>query len=182
MGSERMSRRAGRTAAGLKMTKARLVVLTCLAALCGACEPAVDNASADGAVAASAPPEIEHIGMLGMEGLDLPFSAAVRVGHTIYLSGMIGNVPGKLELVPGGIREQTRQALENVREVLERAGSSMDRVVKCTVFLADMSEWTAMNEVYATFFETPPARSAFGGNELALDGKVEIECIAIATS
>lgn len=159
------------------MTPTRLLLL-CLAALCAACEPAVESAPAQG----DAPPDIEYINMPGMEGLDLPFSAAVRVGHTLYLSGMIGNLPGKMELAPGGIQGQTRQALENVKATLEHAGSSMDRVVKCTVFLADMSEWAAMNEVYVTFFETPPARSAFGANGLALDGKLEIECIAVVGS
>jgi 2-iminobutanoate/2-iminopropanoate deaminase len=160
------------------MTKARFL-LPCLAALCAGCEPAVNAVPADEAAAGSAAPEVEYINMPGMEELDLPFSAAVRVGHTIYLSGMIGNVPGSMELAPGGIQGQTRQTLENIKATLEHAGSSMDRVVKCTVFLADMSEWAAMNEVYVTFFETPPARSAFGANGLALDGKLEIECIAV---
>lgn len=163
------------------MTKST-VLLACLAVLCAACEPAVDNVPADEATAGSAPPEIEYINMPGMEELDLPFSAAVRVGHTLYLSGMIGNLPGTMELAPGGIQGQTRQALENIKATLEHAGSSMDRVVKCTVFLADMSEWAAMNEVYVTFFQTPPARSAFGANGLALDGKLEIECIAVTGS
>ncbi len=159
------------------MTPTRLLLL-CLAALSTACEPAVESAPAQD----DAPPDIQYINMPDMEGLDLPFSAAVRVGHTLYLSGMIGNLPGKMELAPGGIQGQTRQALENVKATLEHAGSSMDRVVKCTVFLADMSEWAAMNEVYVTFFENPPARSAFGANGLALDGKLEIECIAVVGS
>ena len=163
------------------MTPMRLL-LPGLAALCAACEPALESAPATDAVARApandAPPEIEYINMPGME--NLPFSAAVRVGHTIYLSGMIGNERGTMELAPGGIQGQTRQALENIKATLEHAGSSMDRVVKCTVFLADISEWAAMNEVYVTFFETPPARSALGVNGLALDGKLEIECIAVA--
>ncbi len=158
------------------MTLTRLL-LPGLALLCAACQP-----PADGAPAGAASPEIEYIDMPGMEGLDLPFSAAVRVDQTIYLSGMIGNLPGTMELAPGGIQGQTRQALENVKAAVEHAGSSMDRVVKCTVFLADMDEWAAMNEVYVTFFQTPPARSAFGANGLALDGKLEIECIAVAGS
>ena len=111
----------------------------------------------------------------------LPFSSAVRVGDLLFLSGQIGNVPGSRGLAPGGIQPETRQTLENIKAVLEHAGSSMDRVVKCTVFLADMAEWPAMNEVYRTFFpKDPPARSAMGVNGLALGARVEIECIALA--
>ena len=109
----------------------------------------------------------------------LPFSAAVRVGDIRYLSGQIGFLPGTRELAAGGVGPETRQTLENIKAVLEHAGSSMDRVVKCTVFLADMQEWSAMNEVYRTFFANPPARSAFGTTGLALGARVEIECIAI---
>ena len=108
-----------------------------------------------------------------------PFSPAVRVGGMLYLAGQLGtDSTGKL--ASGGIQPQTRQALENIRAVLLRSGSSMDRVVKCTVFLADMKEWASMNEVYVTFFDPVrrPARSALGTTGLALDGRVEIECIA----
>ena len=117
----------------------------------------------------------------------LPFSEAVRVGDTLYLSGQIGVRvvrPGaggmpRAELVPGGVEAETRQALENIRAVLERHGSSLDRVVKCLVMMADMSEWQAMNAVYVTFFPRHlPARSAMGVNGLALGARVEIECIA----
>jgi enamine deaminase RidA (YjgF/YER057c/UK114 family) len=82
--------------------------------------------------------------------------------------------------VPGGIQPETRQVLENIRALLLRSGSSMDRVVKCTVFLADMREWGAMNEVYVTFFaaDRRPARTAAGASGLALDARVEIECVA----
>lgn len=139
----------------------------------GPATPASGAASTDAGA-----PEVEYFQGPGMENLDLPFSAAVRVGDTLYLSGMIGNVPGTMELAPGGIQGQTRQALENIKATLEHVGSSMDNVVKCTVFLADMSEWQAMNEIYVTFFDKMPARSAFGANGLALDGKLEIECIA----
>jgi 2-iminobutanoate/2-iminopropanoate deaminase len=82
-------------------------------------------------------------------------------------------------LVPGGIDAETRQALENIRSVLERHSSSMDRVIKCTAMLADMQEWAAMNRVYVEHSSTNlPARSAFGAAGLALGGRVEIECIA----
>ena len=110
----------------------------------------------------------------------LPFSEAVRVGELLYLSGQIGTRPGTLELVPGGIMNETRQTLENVRGILVRNSSSLERVVKCTVFLADMAEWQAMNEVYVEFFPNhPPARSALGTSGLALGARVEIECIAV---
>jgi 2-iminobutanoate/2-iminopropanoate deaminase len=111
--------------------------------------------------------------------LALPFSDAVRYGDLLFLSGKIGNEPGAMKLAPGGIKGETHQALENIKDAVEHYGSSMDRVVKCTVFLADMSEWAAMNEVYVTFFPTnKPARSALGTNGLALNARVEIECIA----
>ncbi len=110
----------------------------------------------------------------------LPFSAAVRVGDVIYLSGQIGNRIGTRELVAGGIAPETRQTLENIRTILEAAGSSLDRVFKCTVFLADIADYGAMNEVYATFFPAdPPARSTVAGSGLALGAKVEIECMAV---
>lgn len=110
--------------------------------------------------------------------LDLPFSEAVRVGSMLYLSGAMG-IDGTRALVPGGIEAETRQALTRIRETLEQHGSSIDRVVKCTVMLADMAEWSAMNRVYLEFFTKDlPARSAFGVSGLALGGRVEIECVA----
>jgi len=117
--------------------------------------------------------------MPGMAELDLPFSSAVRVGHTLYLSGKIGNIPGSIELAEGGISGETRQTMDNISSVLQEFGASMGDVVKCTVFLADMAEWGAMNEVYRTYFQNPPARSALGASGLALHARVEIECIAV---
>jgi 2-iminobutanoate/2-iminopropanoate deaminase len=108
-----------------------------------------------------------------------PFSPAVRVGDVLYLSGQIGT-DSTGRLVAGGIEAETRQTLENIRDVLARTGSSLDRVVKCTVMMAEMREWPAMNTVYATFFPSNrPARSAFGATALALGARVEIECIAV---
>jgi reactive intermediate/imine deaminase len=121
---------------------------------------------------------VQYLNMPGTEDLGLPFSSAVRVDHTLYLSGNLGNLPGSIELAPGGIGPETRQTMENIRTVLEQFGSSMDKVVKCTVFLADIKEWAAMNEVYRTYFKDPPARSALGASGLALNARVEIECIA----
>ena len=109
-----------------------------------------------------------------------PFSDYVRVGNVLYLSGKLGtDSTGKL--AAGGIAAETKQTLENIRSVLEKNGSSLDHVVKCTVMLADMKEWADMNTVYTTFFkkERMPARSAFGTNGLALNARVEIECVAI---
>lgn len=109
-----------------------------------------------------------------------PFSPAVQVGNLLFLAGQIGtSADAKGGVVPGGIQAETRQTMLNIKDVLEKSGSSMDRVVKCTVFMADMREWDAMNEVYATFFpRNKPARSAFGATGLALGARVEIECMA----
>ncbi len=123
--------------------------------------------------------DVEYLQAPGTEDLNLPFSSAVRVGETLYLSGSIGIIPGTMDLAEGGIQGETRQTLDNISRTLETFGSSMDKVVKCTVFLADMGEWGAMNEVYRTYFENPPARSALGASGLALDARVEIECIAV---
>ena len=109
----------------------------------------------------------------------LPLADAVRVGDLLILSGKLGIAPGTRQLVEGGIGPETRQTMENIKAALEKYGSDLSRVVKCTVFLADMAEWSAMNEVYATYFPSrPPARSAVGVNGLALDARVEIECMA----
>lgn len=130
-------------------------------------------------VAVDKEPEVEYLLMPGLEDLDLPFSSAVRVDNTLYLSGNLGNIPGTIELAEGGIQGETRQTMENMKRVLEQFGSSMDEVVKCQVFLADIAEWGAMNEVYKTYFENPPARSALGASGLALGARVEIECTAV---
>ena len=111
----------------------------------------------------------------------LPFSEAVRVGNTIYLSGQMGIIPGRMELVAGGIEAEARQTMENIKTTLEAHGLGMGNIAKCTVMLADMADWPAFNEIYASYFTRPyPARSAFGASGLALGGRVEIECIAIA--
>lgn len=111
----------------------------------------------------------------------LPFSSAVRVGNVLYLSGQLGNLPGTRQLVDTGIVKQTQQTLENIKAVLAQAGSSMERVFKCTVFLSDIRYYDEMNRVYASYFpKDPPARSTVAGSGLALGAKVEIECLATA--
>ncbi|MFC3941125.1 reactive intermediate/imine deaminase [Pseudomonas gingeri NCPPB 3146 = LMG 5327] len=108
-----------------------------------------------------------------------PFSDASRVGNLLFLSGALGIVPGQDELVPGGIRAETRQVMENIKADTKASGYQMNNIIKCTVFLADMSEWAAFNEVYATYFSKPyPARSAVAVRGLAADARVEVECIA----
>lgn len=109
----------------------------------------------------------------------LPFSEAVRVGNMLYLSGQVGSRPGTLELVPVGIKKEAAQTLENIKTVLERNGSSMDQVVRCTVFLADIRDWPVFNDIYKQYFASPfPARTAVGVASLALEARVEIDCIA----
>lgn len=110
-----------------------------------------------------------------------PFSEVVRVGRMLYLAGQLG-LDSTGTLASGGIQGETRQALENIKHVLETNGSSMDDVVKCTAMLADIKEWAAMNEVYVTYFPHHlPARSAFATNGLALGGRIELECMATRT-
>ena len=123
---------------------------------------------------------VEYLTSPETTSLNLPFSEAVRVGNTLHLSGTLGNIPGQKKLVSGGIQAETKQTMENIKRILQRSGSSLERVAKCTVMLADIKEWSAMNQVYVTYFPKNrlPARSAFGTNGLALGARVEIGCIA----
>ncbi|MDY4032405.1 MAG: RidA family protein [Pyramidobacter sp.] len=107
-----------------------------------------------------------------------PYSQGIATDSMIYTSGQLGLTPdGKL---PETIEEQTRQSLENVKAVLEAAGSSMDKVVKTTVFLKDMNDFAVMNGIYAQYFKEPfPARSAVQVAKLPKDGKIEIEVVAV---
>ena len=108
-----------------------------------------------------------------------PYSAGIKVGNFVYTAGQLGIDPVAGGLVEGGIEAQTRQALKNLKAVLEAAGSSLENVVKTTVFLRDMNEFAAMNVVYAEFFTGDyPARSAVQVARLPLDGDVEIEAVA----
>ena len=110
----------------------------------------------------------------------LPFPAAVRAGDTVYVSGQIGIVPGELRLVDGGLEAEARQALDHLRDALEAAGSALDRVVKCTVYFADIGDFARFNEIYRDYFRThQPARSGVAVKALALGARIEIDCIAL---
>jgi reactive intermediate/imine deaminase len=122
--------------------------------------------------------DLEYLNADAESASKMPFSEAVRVGDLLFVSGAIGIKPGAMELVPGGIQAETRQTMENIKATVEGFGGSMDRPVKCTVFLADIAEWGAMNQVYVQYFpDNRPARSALGASGLALGARVEIECI-----
>ena len=109
-----------------------------------------------------------------------PYSQAVKARGFVYASGQIPIDPATGQFVAGGIREQTEQVLKNVAALLEASGSGLDKVVKTTVFLADMEEFAAMNEVYARFFSSePPARATVQAAGLPRNAKVEIEVIAL---
>ena len=135
------------------------------------------KAGQDQSQKAPSPPLVEYLSAEPQR--PLPFSDAVRVGHMLYLSGQLG-VDADPNAVRG-IKIETKQIMEKIRRLLELNGSSLNHVVKCTVMMADMSEWAAMNEVYVTYFqkERLPARSAFGTNGLARGARVEIECLAV---
>lgn len=112
-------------------------------------------------------------------GMKMPFSEAVRFGNTLYLSGAIGIDPKTSALVAGGITAETRQTLQNIDASLVKHGLDRSDVIKCTIFIADISEWPVMNDVYVAYFgDELPARSALGANGLAMGARVEIECIA----
>lgn len=110
---------------------------------------------------------------------NVPFAEAVRVGGTLYLSGQIGILPGTLKLAPGGLREEARQTMENLKTTLGAHGYSLRDLVKCTVMLADIAKWGEFNEVYKAYFTDHfPARSALGVSGLAIGAQVEMECVA----
>ena len=108
-----------------------------------------------------------------------PYSQAIEANGLVITSGQLPIDPATGEFAPGGIKEQTRQSLTNAKAILEEAGYSFDQVVKTTVFLSDMNNFAAMNEVYAEFFSEPfPARSAIAVKTLPKNALVEVECIA----
>ena len=110
----------------------------------------------------------------------LPFSLAVQIGDVLYLSGAMGNIPGKMALAEGGMEAEAKQMFANIDAVLKANGLGFGDVFKCTVMLADMKEWPAFNKIYTQYFdpERLPTRSAFGASGLAMGGAVEMECWA----
>ena len=114
----------------------------------------------------------------------VPFPEGVRVGQLLFLSGVIGHLPREMRLPGGGIVPEARQALRNLNSVLQGQGLGLQHLVRCTVMLADMADWAAFNDVWRQAFgKLPlPARSAFGCQGLALGARVEIECIAVAST
>ena len=109
-----------------------------------------------------------------------PYSQAVEAKCMVFVSGQLPINPATGEFAEGGIKEQARQSLTNIKNILEADGLTMDDVVKTCVFLADINDFAAVNEVYATFFNSPfPARSAMAVKDLPKGGRIEIECIAV---
>ena len=110
-----------------------------------------------------------------------PYSQAIKVGNLVFISGQIPIIPATGEILGGDIKLQTRQVLENLKNILEAAGSSLDNVVKTTVFMKDLNDYTAINDVYKEFFtDKPPARAAVQAARLPRDVGVEIEAIAFS--
>lgn len=114
------------------------------------------------------------------QSLGLPYSDAVQAGNLLFLAGTIGAAPSTRRIVDGGVVSETRQALENIKQNLEIHGSSLEHVVKCTVFLADIGEFESMNGVYREYFPAnKPARTTVAVKDLPLGARIEIECIAV---
>ena len=110
-----------------------------------------------------------------------PYSQAIKANGFVFVSGQIPIDPRTGEFVDGGIREQTEQVLKNLAAVLEASGTSLDQVVKTTVFLADMQDFASMNEIYSAFFhENPPARATVAAGGLPRNARVEIEAVAVS--
>ncbi len=110
-----------------------------------------------------------------------PYSQAIRIGNLVFVSGQIPIFPASGEIVQGNIKVQTRQVLENLRRILEAADSSLDKVVKTTIFMKDLNDYTAINEVYKEFFPNkPPARAAVQAARLPKDVDIEIEAVAFS--
>jgi len=124
--------------------------------------------------------EVKFLNIASDKTSNLPFSKATQVGDLLFLSGELGVDPKTGKLVEGGIKPETKQLMANISATLKHFNSSLDRVAKCTVFLADIKEWSQFNDVYRSFFTgNYPARSAVAGSGIGLNARVEVECIAV---
>ena len=167
----------------LKLVLPALAALAVLATGC-TIEDRADRAGRNAAGTQASQPRKEIIQPEGVARLPV-FSSAVRSGDFIFLSGAIGALPGVSPptLIEGGIVPETRLSMDNLHVSLAAAGADWQDVVKCTVFLADMADYAAFNEVYLEYFPSdPPARSAMSVAGLAFDARVEVECIAAVPS
>lgn len=135
----------------------------------GGCQPTTETAVG----------KISFLHMPGTENIGLPFSSAVQVDNMLYLSGVIGFDEDSGGVIAGGIKAEARASMEIIKAELAAFGSSMDRIVKCTVFLVDENDRDAFNEIYMSYFDTLPARSGVTVKGLALGARVEIECMAV---
>ena len=158
-------------------TRASILALAAMASAC-TFEPRTDRVATEAAPV----PDKQVVAVPGVAPSP-NYSPAIRSGDFIFLAGAVGSVPGgAVRFMEGGIGPETRQALENIQGVIQAAGGTMADMIKCTVFLADIADYAAMNEVYVEFFPSdPPARSAFATGGLPFAARVEIECIAAAT-
>lgn len=139
-------------------------------------EPEAQAANSDQSAGSSVPERI-NLDALGR----LPaFSHATRVGDQIFVSGTLGTRPQSIDLVEGGVGPETAQTMANIEQILQAAGSTLDHLAKCIVYLVDMDDFAAMNEAWLEAVgPSPPARATIGVNELALGARVEIECTAV---
>lgn len=172
--AHRAPRRTTRTARGPALVASLVVAAGCTM------EPRTDQNAMPAGQTADQAHYREVVQPEGVARLPV-FSTAIRNGDLLFLSGQIGSMPGVSppQVVEGGVEAETRQVFQNIETVLAADGLTLDNVVKCTVFLADIADYEAMNSVYVTYFpDVPPARSAMAGSGLALGAKVEIECIA----
>lgn len=112
--------------------------------------------------------------------IGLPYSEAVTYGRLMFLAGQVGNHPGTMDLVAGGIQEQTRQAIRNLEGVLRRHGSDLEHVLRCAVYLMDLADFDAMNEAYAECLgRCRPSRTTIGVAALPIGARIEIDCVAV---
>lgn len=151
--------------------RGRKFLLSCVAAL---------FAIAQGVAAPHVHADTDFIASAETRALGLPFSDAVRIDDLLVLSGQLGVDPATFTLVDGGIEAETKQIFANMERILAASGATFDDIVKCTVMIADIGEWSLFNSLYVTYFPgNKPARSAFGANGLALGARVELECWAV---